>query len=141
LSSSCLFFTICPALRAPRLWRKVRFHIWKKKPKIQVFLRLWQRAPPSFWLPLRLSQIVLPSPSAVRRAGKPVLQRSAVQSRSAVCRPQSIYRPLSIAPLSSAVPIRLFVPLFVDGHPHRLPSNCRLPSNSAVCRLRSIYHP
>jgi hypothetical protein len=35
--------------------------------------------------------------------------------------------------LPSAVPIRLFVPLFVEGHPHRPSSNRRLPS--AVRRL------
>jgi hypothetical protein len=72
---------------------------------------------------------------------------------TAVCRPSSpfvysltvtptVYRPTAVcrlrsdglespsySGLPSVVPIRLFVPLFVDGHPHRPSSNCRPPSD------------
>ena len=49
---------------------------------------------------------------------------------TAVCRLRSdgLESP-SYSGLPSVVPIRLFVPLFVDGHPHRPSSNCRPPSD------------
>ena len=62
------------------------------------------------------------------------------KARPAVCRlPSAVYLPSTI---HRAVALRhphsfIRSPIFVDGHPHRLPSNRRPPSNSAVCRLRS----